>query len=161
MAAWPDKAVLAFRGTSGAGDVLTDLNVFKDGKVHAGFQRKLESMWREQIRAVLDGLDESIRSRVSATGHSLGGAMAMLAGLRWPFDQIVTFGAPRVGAGIGSAFLAGQVVRYVNGADKVPDMPPEALGYEHHGELVTLVDPNGPSLRYDHAIVYYAEILEM
>ena len=66
-----------------------------------------------------------------------------------------------MGRGIDAAFKCRRHVRFVNGRDPVTRVPPRFMGYRHHGELVRLTDPDGPSVRYDHSIVYYAEVLEM
>ena len=166
LATWPDKAVLSFRGTEidVLGDILSDLAVhktdFRGARVHSGFLEKLETLWDDDLEARLDELGDA-RIPVWVTGHSLGGAIATLAGMRWPFQEVVTFGQPRVGSGLDDAFVAHGHVRYVNGLDSVPRIPPAIMGYEHHGEEVRLVDPDGPSARYDHSIVYYAEILQI
>jgi hypothetical protein len=87
--------------------------------------------------------------------------MALLAGRRHPFEEVVTFGAPRVGRGLDHGFAAKRHVRYHNRRDVVRALPFRLIGYQDHGEAVELVDPGGASWRYDHGIMYYAEILEM
>ena len=164
LAVWKDKAVLAFRGTEVGvlADLLADINLPKDplngAEIHRGFRLKLEALWARHIERCVDDL-ASAGIPVSVTGHSLGGAMSTVAGLMRPFHEVVTFGEPRVGSGLDAAFAAQRHVRYVNGMDQVPRMPPEILGYQHHGEAVKLTDPDGPSPIYDHSIIYYSEIL--
>ena len=87
--------------------------------------------------------------------------MATLAGMRYPFEEVVTFGEPRVGSNIDIAFKAKSHKRYVNGNDPVTKVPPELFfGYDHHGEPVRIFDPGGRTdFRYDHSIVYYSENL--
>lgn len=166
LAVWDDKAVLAFRGTEVwvPSDLIADFNMFRDpfhgARVHRGFRKKLETLWAPFLEGHLDDLS-SAGVPVSVTGHSLGGAMATVAGLLRPFCEVVTFGEPRVGRGLDDAFAAQRHVRYVNGRDLVPRMPPRLLGYRHHGEPVVITDPDGPSARYDHAIIYYAEVLAL
>ncbi|MBO9532627.1 MAG: lipase family protein [Solirubrobacteraceae bacterium] len=84
------------------------------------------------------------------TGHSLGGAMASLAGvllhsIRRPdlartIRGIYTYGAPMVGSPELAAtadlptMLGGKVFRYVYGDDIVPPVPPRASGdFQHFG----------------------------
>jgi len=88
--------------------------------------------------------------------------MATLAGIRYRFKEVVTFGEPRVGLNIGSAFKGDGHTRIVNGDDPVTLVPPEAVfAYEHHGDLVSVRDPDGSAdFRFDHSIVYYVENLK-
>jgi hypothetical protein len=72
--------------------------------------------------------------RIFITGHSLGGALAMLAGQfllsqdlpgYQPALSICTFGAPRTGNnGFAEWFQHVDVVRYINSEDTVPTLPP-------------------------------------
>ncbi len=152
-------------GTFLANDVLADLNFRKTlvdrGQgvaVHTGFLGELKKLWG----AISDDLrTETVGVPVWATGHSLGAAMATIAGMRYPFEEVVTFGEPRVGIRIERSFRAKRHVRYVNGDDPVTLVPPEiGFGYQHHGEVVRICDPDGRTdYKYDHSIVYYAQNL--
>lgn len=66
------------------------------------------------------------------TGHSLGGALALLAAWHLqrqfiPLHEVVTFGAPMVGNAVAAqAFqreFPGKIFRYVNIDDPVPLLP--------------------------------------
>jgi hypothetical protein len=85
--------------------------------------------------------------------------MATLAGMRYPFEAVTTFGEPRVGINIHDAFIAKNHIRYVNGNDPVPKLPPERpFGYAHHGDLKPINNHNNEnSFLYDHSIIYYSE----
>jgi|GEM_PF-2335296 len=199
LAVWPDKAVLAFRGTQPTekpqhssrfvqslqefleqalgielpdeyvpflgNDVLADLmfqtKSFGNAKVHKGFLKESNKLWRSLIVRDLKKLTEPNGLPVSVTGHSLGGAMATIAGMRNTFHEVVTFGEPRVGRDISSEFKAKRHIRYVNGDDPVTKIPPRwwPFSYEHHGTRKKIVDPDGPNAIYDHSIIYYAENL--
>lgn len=146
-------SVLAFRGTESIGDVVTDCNIFGVlgpagfGRVHRGFRNALLTIWPDVVSSLASS-DKVEEGRLHITGHSLGGALADLAGayilsnsfLRARLCEVVTFGAPRVGGlrYVGSyKWLEennGRHVRYVNGADWVPRHPWTLWGYAHAGE---------------------------
>ncbi len=197
LAVWPDKAILAFRGSQLkenlsdsransfdklfgrllqpgfdpqhwlllGNDILADLDFRKKAvdesgrvKVHSGFLREVDKLW-EGILALLQ--QETHGLPVWVTGHSLGAAMATISALRYPFEEVVTFGEPRVGCRLDRAFRAKRHLRYVNGDDPIPRLPPETVfGFDHHGEPISICDPDGSTdFRYDHAIVYYSQNL--
>ncbi len=147
-----------------ANDVLADLAFNKvpfsaahpDVEVHEGFLGEIDKLWNP----IRGDLPEDVA--LWATGHSLGAALATLAGMRYRFKEVVTFGEPRVGHNIGNAFQGDAHTRIVNGDDPVTRVPPEVvLGYEHHGELVSIRDPDGSTdFTFDHSIVYYTENLK-
>jgi Lipase (class 3) len=79
------------------------------------------------------------------TGHSLGGALAMLFAYRWsnptiPIAGIYTFGQPRVGDAKFrrryDVLLGARTFRVVNEEDIVPRVPGLLLGYRHAGQEV-------------------------
>jgi triacylglycerol lipase len=133
-----DAVLVAFRGTQPEwGDIRTDITFVRapwtHGHVHEGFKRALDVIWTP-LQAVL--------ARVSAgravwfTGHSLGGALAMLAADRYEATEgVLTIGVPRIGdREFVTAFDArfkDRSLRYVNSADGVAYLPPEFLGYHH------------------------------
>lgn len=125
-------AVLAFRGSDPVTlpNWITDLVVQLvecneyEGRVHHGFSSVLHRTW-----ARIETLLEHVRDRpLFLTGHSLGGALAVLSACRLartgrPPAAIYTFGSPRVGD---PAFCAGYTLptyRVVNRLDLVPEMP--------------------------------------
>jgi hypothetical protein len=120
------SSVLAFRGTLTEGlaaesdwindfhaDLVTDPRF--PGKVHGGFLKSIDALWP----FISDIIPRYI------TGHSKGGALALLAG--WLFQvfepTVITFAAPRVG---NSAFARSysMAFRYENPKDIVPKLPP-------------------------------------
>lgn len=125
-------AVLAFRGSDPVTlpNWLTDVAIKLvacdeyDGRVHYGFSSALRRTWA-QIEAILAEVQDR---PLFVTGHSLGGALAVLAACRlaqlgYPAVAAYTFGAPRVGdqAFCGSYELP--TYRIVNRLDLVPEMP--------------------------------------
>lgn len=148
-------------------DILADLKFLPtnfDGhdevNVHRGFLGELDKLWNNTN--IIQDIDEHVKDiPLSVTGHSLGGAMATLAGMRHSFEHVVTFGEPRVGSNIDKAFKSKKHTRYINGDDPVAKLPPEILfDYEHHGSPVNISDTNGETdFKYDHSIIYYSENL--
>ena len=129
-------AVLAFRGSdpvtlpNWVTDAVVRLVAREeyDGRVHLGFSSVLRRTWPKVERI----LDEARDKPLFLTGHSMGGALAVLAGCRLakagrPPAAVYTYGAPRVGD---LAFCAGYAVptyRVVNCLDLVPRMPIASL----------------------------------
>lgn len=141
--AFGKTAVLAFRGTltSGRGTALDwindcDAEPVRDpgfpGRVHEGFLRSLNDLW--------DGVDRAIKDTAFVdlviTGHSKGGALAVLAGQRLAYlsPRVFTFAAPMCGDAAFAAKLAFHGVRFENPKDIVPRLPP--VGYRPAGELI-------------------------
>jgi triacylglycerol lipase len=148
-----DRCIVAFRGTEKLlEDWLADLDARHAPSpwglsgaigVHAGFHGALEAVWADLHQALT-----AVRCPVWFTGHSLGGALAVLAAYRLHHCEsasghtvagVYTFGQPRVGnaalASFCSAELAQRVFRYVNASDIVPLVPPSRpLDYQHLGQ---------------------------
>ena len=136
--------VVACRGTEPQewNDIRADANALTDlaetvGRVHRGFKREVDDLWP----LVKDHLVEDGRD-VWFTGHSLGGAMAMICAGRCELDdipihpvQVVTFGAPRVGTKRYVTHADLDILRWVNNNDVVARVPPMWMGYQHAGKL--------------------------
>lgn len=135
--------------------------LYHGAKFHLGFFTATMSLW-EQIHAELVQLPKSIGREIYVTGHSLGGAMAVMASTQFSFKKIVTFGEPRNGIDTAKAIQGNpEHIRFVNGDDPVPEVVPSfwPFSYQHHGEKVSIVDRQGPNPIYDHSILNYAELL--
>jgi pimeloyl-ACP methyl ester carboxylesterase len=129
-------AVLAFRGTDPITlpNWLTDAVVRLvrcheyDGRVHYGFSSALRHTWDKIQRLLDETLAASAGRPLFLTGHSMGGALAVLSACRLAKmgrtpAGIYTFGSPRVGDPTFCAGYALPTWRIVNGMDLVPEMP--------------------------------------
>src|SRR6266481_750347 len=137
--------LIAFRGTDQRADWLTNLNVlFKRsplGLVHRGFMKATESFWPELARYIAERRDNA--QSIWITGHSLGGAIALLASTKLFFENnlpiagLYTFGQPPVGTLSFCSRFERQhpfpFFRFVNQTDAVADLP--ILFREHVGEV--------------------------
>jgi hypothetical protein len=147
-----DKAVVvSFRGTEPASlgafvkTLRTDVQVRLVGvpwlprgaQAHQGFAKALNTVYRATANAITrqGGFR---RKKVFVTGHSLGGALAVLCAARLQREGrgtavVHTYGAPRPGnQQLGRAFRC-PCQRWVNFDDVVPMLPDEALGFRHLG----------------------------
>jgi hypothetical protein len=104
-------------------------------KFHQGFVNALADIWEPVFSAVQVERKKQDRP-LWITGHSLGGALALLAA--WLFqrkfisvEQVYTFGGPMIGNPDASAALdrelSGKIFRYVNRLDPVPLLPTFSL----------------------------------
>jgi hypothetical protein len=138
--------VVSFRGTEPTrGDFVTNLMYRKikapdcDGHVHRGFVLALNSVWHdvktalEQFRreSVEEGKDEP---EVWFTGHSLGGALAALAAVRYGRDcGVYSVGTPRIGdAAFCESFdkkVSKRSFVHINNTDVITHLPPLFMGY--------------------------------
>ena len=103
--------------------------------VHRGFQLALNQVWDDVHNRVMAYRQKRPHSEVCVTGHSLGGALAVLAFSRFAdVDMsLYTFGCPRVGnAAFRQRVLSNMgrgIYRYVNYNDAVAHVPLESLLY--------------------------------
>jgi hypothetical protein len=118
-------------------------------RFHRGFLEALEMIWGSLSARV----DEALKAKerpLWVTGHSLGGALALLAAWRFQRNfisvcEVVTFGAPMIGNEQASkAFeleFPGRIFRYVDVEDVVPLLPSVSLvanAYSHCPSEVSL-----------------------
>ncbi|MGK7889541.1 MAG: hypothetical protein AB4042_09415 [Leptolyngbyaceae cyanobacterium] len=106
-------------------------------QVHAGFYRLFDAMWHGTvgnpgIRDLLKGTNK----QVWLTGHSLGGAIAVLTAAicqqeSIPVAGVYTYGQPKVGNQNFTQSLNFDLFRLVNNNDIITRVP--NLGYDHGG----------------------------
>lgn len=143
-----DIIVAVFRGTTDDLDWKTNVNarfvVLQGGaRVHTGF---FQAYW-----PIRDAMFEFVRRAIAAkprpiyvTGHSLGGALALMATAELANDDdatvrdcvaaCYTFGCPRAGDASFDTYVKAPLYRITNGVDLVPAIPPAILGYRHVGD---------------------------
>ncbi|MEG4167375.1 MULTISPECIES: lipase family protein [unclassified Microcoleus] len=146
--------IITLRGTQSLYEWITNLSALQDdydssddkrGKIHLGFKFIYDKL-SQQIREAARQFDTLKPCYV--TGHSLGGALAVLAatdiavhinGLK---DQVqmYSYGGPRIGDPVFASFyneLIPSSYRVVNLADVVPVLPPTHIydcTYQHVGQ---------------------------
>jgi triacylglycerol lipase len=187
-------AILAFRGTASIKDWMTDLHatpvrfswLFQGGpeigEIHAGFGHTLSDGWRKVVAAVLEvapqpavGDTESpdAQRTLWITGHSLGGALASLAGAAFsllpngvirPVSGIYTFGQPRIGlhnfCDNYARLLTPKTFRLVNNKDLVPRVPFRGWDYSDVGEMIHFTLSGDPELESSQWRDFLARTLE-
>ena len=150
IGACDQRVLVAFHGTSSLPDWLTNIQFAKDagpkGKVHESFQ---DAFFVSSLR-----IGKSIGAArgdqdIWITGHSLGGAPAVLLAATLaensvPVAGVYTFGAPRVGDRPFANWLNKSLKpipnnRVANEGDLVPHVPSE-LRFWHSGERRLLMD---------------------
>jgi triacylglycerol lipase len=122
-------------------------------RFHRGFLEALAEIWEPLRAAVQAAIDERERP-LWVTGHSLGGAIALLAAWRLQRNfisvhEVVTFGAPMIGNAAAAEALQrefpNRIFRYVDIEDPVPLLPTVSLvanAYAHCMNEVRLQGPN-------------------
>lgn len=121
---------------------------------HQGFVNAIAEVWEPLLAATIAQLKAKDRP-LWITGHSLGGALAILASWLFlrktvPVHQVFTFGAPMVGnkdaADAVNREYAGRMFLYVNATDPVPLLPMLSLvanDFKHCDRVVILGDSAG------------------
>lgn len=146
--------VVAFRGTTSREDARTDLqarfnmsDVEVEGRkfkvnVHSGFYHAFQKV-HARLEELLAKTDKE--KPIYLTGHSLGGALALVASaalanaLGDRIAAVYTFGAPRVGKRDFAEAVKAPHYRVINMGDIVPLVPPTWLrGYAHTGMPILL-----------------------
>lgn len=167
-----DTIIIAFRGTREREDwKISNLKVLpiklrdcgeqsESIRVHQGFHNTLNFIDKTTQTRSLDTIITHIQKnnlfngrKIVITGHSLGGALAILFAVKLRYynteyfnahiSEIVTFGNPAVGFKAFQNFyqeLNDKTFRIVNSSDIVPFTPP--FFYRHIGKQIWLRDSN-------------------
>jgi triacylglycerol lipase len=161
------NTVISFPGSDNLACWLADLNVtIRDvpgmGRVHEGFWKS----WKK----IADGVQAvSVRHSTILSGHSLGAALAILAGAALclsgkPPLAVYAFEPPRVSidSTITKLFSDNhvEVFLYRNGFDVVPMIPRILHSWQHCGTLIEIGTPSSPVPNIeDHSINRVIEAL--
>lgn len=142
---FPDTDVLVFRGTepSKAEDWRTILSFvshpFVTGvSAHKGFVSSARALY-QQLEMVLHIRDPS--RPLIYSGHSMGGAIALLFALFAEPTYIVTYGQPRVfhkSSVLPEVYSRVEITRLKTTYDFVPSLPMQWQGYYHIGKEILL-----------------------
>jgi hypothetical protein len=147
----PDAIIISFRGSKEPRDYLNDSKfwfkarfpwrLITKARVHRGFLDGYLSVQDRVATRVLTA------KRIYVTGHSLGGAKAMVCALNlhqagFPIAGVHVFGCPRVGnddwAELYDANLRDVTFRWEAQGDPVPWLPPLLNNYRHAGRAAYL-----------------------
>ncbi len=170
---------IAFRGTKDFNNWMTDFQATPVsfpwlfdrgpdvGDIHAGFGHALRDAWTK-IQSAVGNLiptpdiapDMPRQPTLWLTGHSLGGALAALAGAAFGMwsdapirtvNGIYTFGQPRVGlfrfCGNYDHLLSRKTFRFVNNKDLVPRVPFRGFDYADIGQMIHFDSSGNPQLQ--------------
>ncbi|GIL79005.1 hypothetical protein Vretimale_85 [Volvox reticuliferus] len=163
-----DAVVLSFRGTDSSNwgqwaenmrawrtDHMYPVPNFPHALIHAGFY----TLWTGSMlqttftQAIADLMAAHPNARLVTTGHSMGGALAQLAGLEAKLfyntthTTVYTYGAPRVG-NLAYQQLFNSFIdvswRFTHNRDIVPSVPLQLMGFQHVAREVWEVDVEDP-----------------
>jgi hypothetical protein len=137
--------VLSFRGSQSVRNWLTNIlflqtkyNICDDCYVHSGFLSAWVLSRTSIVTAVTAAVAKYPTYKFVVTGHSLGGAVATIAGAWLRVNgfslDIYSYGSPRVGNTAFANFVTAQTggnYRVTHLDDPVPRLPPILLGYHH------------------------------
>lgn len=141
-----NQILVSFRGSANIQNWIEDFNFelvpysgCKGCEVHVGFLEDYRII-EEKINAKVGELLKAHPSAtILATGHSLGGALSAIGGLRLRLKfnvqvDVHNFGCPRVGNAAMAQYITSKtnsLYRVVHHKDIVPHLPPESYLYHH------------------------------
>lgn len=131
-------AILAFRGTkTNIKNFLTDIDIrfydYDDGEYHRGFFTAYLSL-EKYLNEVIN--ETNLRVPLYICGHSLGGALAVIASKYLDYPYIMacyTYGCPKIGKYDPLFVHIVPIYRCVNKNDIVTKVPLSILGYRSYG----------------------------
>ena len=155
---------IVFRGTSSISDVINDVNFipkkFLGCYAHRGYVNSYACCNDSLLSYVSNNVNPN--SRIYISGHSLGGALSLLASAvlseKFPMIDIVlvTFGCPKVFLKLPNAEkLVKDVLsyRFVNGDDVVPNLPKSI--FTHVSDAIFLKKPDNNDKILEHRLNSY------
>ncbi|MBO3459303.1 lipase family protein [Aetokthonos hydrillicola Thurmond2011] len=149
--------IISIKGTDCLSDWKTNIsfsinNNGFNGGVHNGFAQAVINSFDELLKIIKNYISKD--KRILLTGHSLGGALAILTAhklscideFRNRIEAVYTYGAPRVGNRAFKKNYRLNHYRFEYGSDPVPSSP--SLGYEDIG-IRYYLPKNEPTIMVD------------
>jgi predicted lipase len=145
---YDNNLIIIFRGTESLRDVLSDINIVKEPLllknitkfpcVHNGFLKQLDSVTNNIEREISEFKRNEPSGSIILCGHSLGGAIATIAALKYTLKfeipaYCITFGSPRAGDTRFCELFNEKImlsIRIVNEDDPIP-LVPLPIRYSH------------------------------
>ncbi len=176
----PNNNIVVFRGTQEAGEWIANLDVQQiaypnnnpeAGKIHRGFHELYFKSINQVVQQEINRLNPAIPCYI--TGHSLGGAIAVLAAVDLALNfpalsaqiQMYNYAPPRVGNPTFAKFYSDLVpnsYRVVNQADSTWLLPPTQLDnsiYLHVGQRWSFINQTG-DLNPNHQLAAYQDAID-
>ncbi|KAH6989808.1 Alpha/Beta hydrolase protein [Ilyonectria sp. MPI-CAGE-AT-0026] len=135
-----------------------DLGLPLGSAVFAGFQVAWAGSWDHVKQSLREAMQKYPEDKVIVTGHSQGAAIALLGALSIHhtfgdvIQEVIAYGVPRVGNAVfATAFdkaFEGKYTGVINGADWVPNLPPQFLNYRHPSGTVWINPANTTSWKF-------------
>jgi len=137
--------IVVFRGTSDVRNWITNVSATTTtvpgyGKVHKGFWSAVNTL-SDGLKMELEHVDTSIYY----TGHSLGGALAILMSIKTMPYAVYTLGSPRIGnQDFSESTREFPIYRLINHLDIVPTLPlaGPVYRYQHTGKQIYFENEN-------------------